>query len=180
MVIVEPSILSADFTRLGDAVKQAEDAVALAPSFDSTWRTLGVAKYRAGDWAGAKDALEKADELSAEPWSVDRFFLAMTYWRTGDRGLVIQPALPGACRRRHRRGRVSHHRIRAVEDRQGRAALMLGFSLRIWNTLGLVRSTPSPLVSPSRGRGMRRVAAAAAGVYPKPGEGVNPSQRSEF
>jgi tetratricopeptide (TPR) repeat protein len=60
------------------AVALAEKAVKLAPGDGSIWNTLGVARYRAADWKGAVEALNKSMELrkgggDSEDW----FFLAM-------------------------------------------------------------------------------------------------------
>jgi Flp pilus assembly protein TadD len=45
------------------------------------WNTLGVAHYRAGDWAAAVAALEKAGELRRGRDAFDGFFLAMAEWQ---------------------------------------------------------------------------------------------------
>jgi tetratricopeptide (TPR) repeat protein len=49
------------------------------------WRTLGVVRYRAGDWKGAITALEKAEQLHGRGDETIRLFLAMAYWREGSR-----------------------------------------------------------------------------------------------
>jgi tetratricopeptide (TPR) repeat protein len=46
--------------------------------------TLGVALYRAGDWPGAIEALEKSIESQGRT-SYDDFFLAMCRWQLGER-----------------------------------------------------------------------------------------------
>ena len=70
-----------------EAVRLADRAVRLAPDRDAVWNTLGVARYRAGDWAGAVEALERS--AAANPpggTAFDQFFLAMAFRRLGDEG----------------------------------------------------------------------------------------------
>jgi serine/threonine protein kinase/Flp pilus assembly protein TadD len=68
-----------------DAVALAERAVALAPNNASYWNTLGVARYRAGDFKAAIPPLEKSMGLSHGGDSLDWFFLAATHWQLGRR-----------------------------------------------------------------------------------------------
>jgi tetratricopeptide (TPR) repeat protein len=75
-----------------EAVELAEKAVKTSPTFGVYWRTLGVARYRAGDARGAVAALEKSLELGINtfgnrnrPDSSEWFFLAMAHWRLGDK-----------------------------------------------------------------------------------------------
>ena len=42
------------------ALALAEEAVRISSDHDASWNTLGVARYRAGDWAGAIEALERS------------------------------------------------------------------------------------------------------------------------
>jgi tetratricopeptide (TPR) repeat protein/tRNA A-37 threonylcarbamoyl transferase component Bud32 len=67
------------------AVGLAERAVARDAGRGAFWNTLGVARYQAGDWAGAVAALEKSMALrdGGDPW--DWFYLAMACWQQGDR-----------------------------------------------------------------------------------------------
>lgn len=68
------------------AVEHGNRAVQLAPERGSYWNTLGVAYYRAGDWAAAIDALEKAEALEPERnLAVNGCFLAMAHWQKGER-----------------------------------------------------------------------------------------------
>jgi Flp pilus assembly protein TadD len=64
------------------AVELAEKAVAELPKNANCWNTLGVARYRAGDYTGAVAALMKYRELrtSDAEWT-NPFFLAMTHWK---------------------------------------------------------------------------------------------------
>ena len=68
------------------AVKLAEEAVARSPGCATYWNTLGVAYYRAEDWDFAIRALERSVELGSGGTGFDYFFLAMAYWRRGDKG----------------------------------------------------------------------------------------------
>ncbi len=65
------------------AVELARKAVTLAPKVGATWKTLGVALYRAGDWKAAVAALGKSLELSKGGDAVDRLFLAMAHQKLG-------------------------------------------------------------------------------------------------
>jgi tetratricopeptide (TPR) repeat protein len=63
------------------AVALAEEAIRISPDHDASWNTLGVARYRAGDWTGAIEALERSalsspDELGT---AFDHYFLAMAW-----------------------------------------------------------------------------------------------------
>jgi serine/threonine protein kinase/Flp pilus assembly protein TadD len=49
------------------------------------WNNLGVALYRSGDWDGAVEALGKSRALLGRDDASTGFFLAMAYWRRGDR-----------------------------------------------------------------------------------------------
>jgi tetratricopeptide (TPR) repeat protein len=75
-----------------EAVRLANKAVELAPQMNFPWNTLGVARYRAGDWKGAVSALEKSMALysvqaeSNTEESYSTFFLAMANWQLGDTG----------------------------------------------------------------------------------------------
>jgi tetratricopeptide (TPR) repeat protein len=68
------------------AVTLADELVTHAPNDANYWNTLGVARYRAGDFRGAIDALKKYRELRTDntEWS-NPFFLAMAYWGLGNK-----------------------------------------------------------------------------------------------
>jgi uncharacterized protein HemY len=59
-------------------------AAEVAPQDGGIWKTLGVARYRAGDWAGAREALQRSVELRDGGDGSDWLFLAMTHWRLGN------------------------------------------------------------------------------------------------
>jgi tetratricopeptide (TPR) repeat protein len=67
----------------GTAVELAAKAVALSPDRGDIRNTLGVARYRAGEWKGAIADLEKSIELRKGGDSNDWFFLAMAHWQLG-------------------------------------------------------------------------------------------------
>jgi hypothetical protein len=66
-----------------EAVRLAEQAISAEPKNDNFFNTLGVARYRAGDFKGAIDALTHGMK-GGERKSHDAFFLAMAYARLGD------------------------------------------------------------------------------------------------
>jgi tetratricopeptide (TPR) repeat protein len=49
------------------------------------WNTLGIARYRAGNWQGAHDALIQSMRLYHGGDAFDWFFLAMTHWQLGNK-----------------------------------------------------------------------------------------------
>jgi tetratricopeptide (TPR) repeat protein/serine/threonine protein kinase len=68
-----------------EAVQLAEAAVRQAPGDGNLWNTLGVARYRAGDWKGAREALGQSMRLQQGGSAADWFFLAMTHWKLGQK-----------------------------------------------------------------------------------------------
>jgi Flp pilus assembly protein TadD len=67
------------------AVDLANRVVELQPKDWRRWRTLGIVRYRAGEWKGAVSALEKAQQLLGRDDEIARLFLTMAHWRAGDR-----------------------------------------------------------------------------------------------
>jgi tetratricopeptide (TPR) repeat protein len=63
------------------ALALAGEAVRIASDQDAPWNTLGVARYRAGDWAGAIEALERSAISShgGLGTAFDHYFLAMAW-----------------------------------------------------------------------------------------------------
>jgi serine/threonine protein kinase/Tfp pilus assembly protein PilF len=75
-------------TRLRDAARAVElatQATTLDGGEQACWNTLGAARYRAGDWRGAAQALGKSMGLRKGGDSFDWFFLAMAHWRLGEK-----------------------------------------------------------------------------------------------
>jgi tetratricopeptide (TPR) repeat protein len=69
----------------GRAVGLAKEAVELAPTAPEYHNTLGVARYRAGDWRGAIEALTKSEELAPDRnLGTNALFLAMAHRQLGD------------------------------------------------------------------------------------------------
>jgi tetratricopeptide (TPR) repeat protein/tRNA A-37 threonylcarbamoyl transferase component Bud32 len=66
------------------AVKLAEKAVTREPEQAASWNTLGMARYRKGDWAGARVALEQSMERRGGGSPNDWFFLALACQRLGE------------------------------------------------------------------------------------------------
>jgi eukaryotic-like serine/threonine-protein kinase len=67
------------------ALELAKKAIQQAPDAGYIWNTLGLAHYRNGNWPEAVEALEKSMQLGSGGDSFDRFLLAMTHWRLGDK-----------------------------------------------------------------------------------------------
>jgi tetratricopeptide (TPR) repeat protein len=65
------------------AIKFGKRAVELIPQDGNIWNTLGAAQFRAGDFPGAIEALEKSMELRSGGDASDWFFLAMAEWQLG-------------------------------------------------------------------------------------------------
>jgi eukaryotic-like serine/threonine-protein kinase len=66
------------------AIELARRLTARWPHLVDGWHALGVARYRAGDSAGAISALEKANQVSAGGGPYEWFFQAMAHWRLDD------------------------------------------------------------------------------------------------
>ncbi len=72
------------------AVELAKKAIKLAPGADGFWKTLGAAHSRSGNWKAAVQALKQAMELHKGGDGFDWFFLAMAYWRLGEKDQARQ------------------------------------------------------------------------------------------
>ncbi|AMV36618.1 protein kinase domain-containing protein [Planctomyces sp. SH-PL62] len=79
-LVTTPDLSSRNPSR---AVELAELVVANVPDAWACWNTLGVARYRNGDWDGARAAFERSLELNADDRAFDGFGLAMALWRLG-------------------------------------------------------------------------------------------------
>jgi uncharacterized protein HemY len=70
---------------LQQAYELAEQVVKRAPKVGVAWSTLGMARYRAGKFRGAIEALEQSARLRDGGDGYDLFFLAMAHWQLGDK-----------------------------------------------------------------------------------------------
>jgi tetratricopeptide (TPR) repeat protein len=98
----------------GRAAVLAEKVVERIPRSGSMWNTLGVARYRKGDWKGAVKALGKATELDKGKDPADGFFLAMAQWQLGHKDEAR------ACYKRaakiHGKGFITDEEFRRFRD----------------------------------------------------------------
>jgi len=69
---------------LPSAVELASEAVTRQPTNPTCWETLGIARYRAGQWQAAVDALQKWNQLQPPGDGTASFFLAMALWQSGN------------------------------------------------------------------------------------------------
>jgi tetratricopeptide (TPR) repeat protein/serine/threonine protein kinase len=72
----------------GRALEAARKAVALTPGEFHSWKVLGMARYRVGDWKGSIEATEKSIALRKGPFRGDPwqwFLLAMAHWQLGNK-----------------------------------------------------------------------------------------------
>jgi tetratricopeptide (TPR) repeat protein len=67
------------------AVELAEKAIAARPTDGMIWNTLGVARYRRGQWKEAIAVFEKSMQFRNGGDCNDWFFLGMSYWQLGDK-----------------------------------------------------------------------------------------------
>jgi serine/threonine protein kinase/predicted Zn-dependent protease len=81
-------LVGCDDPRVRDAaraLKYAEHAIASEPKIWQLWTTLGVTRYRNGDWKGTVTALKKASKMNGGSVPLDFLFLAMAYWHLENR-----------------------------------------------------------------------------------------------
>jgi serine/threonine protein kinase len=82
----DPELLDAE-----RALQFAEQAAEIAPKNPNIWNTLGVARYRAGDWNASVEALTESMILGkGANHSIDAFFLAMAHWQLGEKDLALE------------------------------------------------------------------------------------------
>ena len=98
------------------AVICAERAVKLKPEANN-WNNLGVAWYRAGNWAQAVEFLEKADAMLDHKDRDHRFFLAMAHWQLGHDDKAQRFYQEGAEYQQKYSDNPELHRFRAEADR---------------------------------------------------------------
>jgi WD40 repeat protein/serine/threonine protein kinase/Tfp pilus assembly protein PilF len=73
------------------ALELAEKAVKRLPQEGGHWNTLGIARFRTGDWKGAIETLNKSEELlKGKVLSFNAFFLAMAHWQLGQKAEARQ------------------------------------------------------------------------------------------
>jgi tetratricopeptide (TPR) repeat protein len=87
------------------------------------WKTLGIADYRMGDYAGALDALGKAIALQKDNPLAEQFFIAMAHWRLGQEQQARQ-CFEKAARSMNEAGRHDDDLVRFRAE----AASVLGIS----------------------------------------------------
>jgi tetratricopeptide (TPR) repeat protein len=93
----------------------AEEAVRFSSNHDASWNTLGVARYRAGDWAGAIEALERSVISSSGGLGTafDHYFLAMAWFQLQHEDRAREWLERGvAWAARHRPGHLALERFR--------------------------------------------------------------------
>jgi eukaryotic-like serine/threonine-protein kinase len=73
-----------------EALALSDRAVRLSPEAGNVWNTLGIARYRTGDWEGAIKALRRSMDLNDGGDGIDWFFLAMALSRKGDRAAAAE------------------------------------------------------------------------------------------
>jgi tetratricopeptide (TPR) repeat protein/predicted Ser/Thr protein kinase len=73
-----------DTADAASVVQLARQAVEMAPNNPSLLNTLGLARYRAGDFRGAVSDLQRSIELTKGKQPLDFAFLAMAHHRLGD------------------------------------------------------------------------------------------------
>jgi tetratricopeptide (TPR) repeat protein len=94
----------------------AEKAVQISADHDAYWNTLGVARYRAGDKAGAIEALERSAEVSpgGSGTAFDHYVLAMAWADLNRKDLAGEWFERGmAWTARHRPGHPTLEQFRA-------------------------------------------------------------------
>jgi tetratricopeptide (TPR) repeat protein len=75
----------ADFREPRRAIRAAEQGVEKHPRAAALWKILGLARYRAGDWYGAIEAVEKDFELrGSSGYAYEHTILAAAYTRKGE------------------------------------------------------------------------------------------------
>jgi tetratricopeptide (TPR) repeat protein len=73
-----------DLRDLDQALQLTERAIELDPGVSLFWLTLGVCRYRTGDFPGCVEALERSIELDGSGDPYEWLFLAMAHQRLGD------------------------------------------------------------------------------------------------
>jgi predicted Zn-dependent protease len=129
----------------GRAVELAKKAVELAPLQSVIWNTLGAANYRAGDYRGAVEALQKSAVLSQNNhFSADAFFLAMANWQLGNKerarnwyraGLAWMDKYAAANEEFKRFRAEAAALLQLREQRPGSAAKAVRDDVQVWSEI---------------------------------------------
>ena len=143
------------------AVRIAHKAVEWEPKQPAFWHTLGVARYRAGDYRSAALALQKSMDLKNGGDAADWFFLAAAFHKIGDRSLARRWYDQAIAQLKHG---PQNDQARLAELHQFRqeAAVALGLSDTPPKRTGANRSAVSSLVRLPADLETREL---AAGVY---------------
>jgi tetratricopeptide (TPR) repeat protein len=67
------------------ALQLANRCVQLAPLASTYWSTMGMARYRAGQWKEAVEAFEKTIELDGDGDAIVLLFISMAQWQLGEK-----------------------------------------------------------------------------------------------
>src|SRR5581483_9389794 len=70
-----------EFRDPAQSVRLAQAATGLAPESAEYWNTLGVARYRSGQWKEALAALDHSCQLAGGGTAFDFYFLAMAHYQ---------------------------------------------------------------------------------------------------
>jgi hypothetical protein len=71
-----------EFRNVASAMAYALKAVELQPNDAAIWNTVGVVRYRSGEWAGAIEALTRSEQLEpGKHFGFNAFFIAMAHWQ---------------------------------------------------------------------------------------------------
>ena len=111
------------------AVKLATKVVDLQPENGMYWNTLGVAQYRAGDYASAIESLTKSVQLPRGEGAFNYLFLAMSHGRLGD----------------HQKARQWYDKsVQLMSDQNVTAGDLLRLRAEAESVLGDVSTRPAP------------------------------------
>jgi serine/threonine protein kinase len=126
-------------SRPGDmalALRIAQQAVEWEPERAAYWNTLGVARYRAGDYPAAALALQKSMDLNNGGDAGDWFFLAAVFHKLGDRPLARR-WYDQAVAQLKRSSETGQARLAELQQFREEAAGALGLTETEAGTLGL-------------------------------------------
>jgi uncharacterized protein HemY len=113
----------------GLAVELSEQAVRQAPGKAEYWNTLGVARYRAGQWEAAAQALEQAERLApGKHLGFNAFFLAQCRHQLGEPVRARDEYDRAVCWCQENRGKLSATQQRELQACRAEAAALLRVS----------------------------------------------------